>query len=73
MATTHIIALQDRSAGGFAEEEVAAAEAAGFERMSMGPRVLRTETAALAALSVMQFRFGDMPGDFFPDSQQTVD
>ncbi|MDQ3288105.1 MAG: 16S rRNA (uracil(1498)-N(3))-methyltransferase [Pseudomonadota bacterium] len=33
--------------------------AAGFEGLRLGPRVLRTETAALAAISALQARFGD--------------
>lgn len=35
--------------GGFTEAEVAAAEAAGWTRISLGPRILRIETAAIAA------------------------
>jgi len=35
--------------GGFTEGEVAAAEAAGWVRFSIGPRILRVETAAIAA------------------------
>jgi 16S rRNA (uracil1498-N3)-methyltransferase len=35
--------------GGFADDEVSAAEAAGWVRASLGPRVLRVETAAVAA------------------------
>ncbi len=46
--------------GGFTDEEVAAAEGAGFERLGMGPRVLRTETAAIAALAAIQARWGDL-------------
>jgi 16S rRNA (uracil1498-N3)-methyltransferase len=34
--------------GGFTDEEVAAAEQAGWQRLSLGPRILRVETAALA-------------------------
>ncbi|HWG36487.1 MAG TPA: RsmE family RNA methyltransferase [Terriglobales bacterium] len=37
--------------GGFAPEEFDAAAAAGFEPVSLGPRILRTETAILAALA----------------------
>jgi 16S rRNA (uracil1498-N3)-methyltransferase len=33
--------------------------AAGFIGVRMGPRVLRTETAALAALTLLQREFGD--------------
>lgn len=46
--------------GGFAEEELATAARAGFVAASLGPRVLRTETAGLAALAVLQSRFGDL-------------
>jgi 16S rRNA (uracil1498-N3)-methyltransferase len=35
--------------GGFAEEEVAAALAAGWRQLDLGPRILRVETAAIAA------------------------
>ncbi|MGH9520146.1 MAG: RsmE family RNA methyltransferase, partial [Terriglobales bacterium] len=37
--------------GGWTEDEVAAASAAGFAPASLGPRILRCETAALAALA----------------------
>lgn len=46
--------------GGFAQEEVAAAEQYGFQGLTLGPRILRTETAALVALSILQHRFGDL-------------
>jgi 16S rRNA (uracil1498-N3)-methyltransferase len=45
--------------GGFAPEEYAAAERAGFAAVKLGPRVLRTETAAVAALAAMQALWGD--------------
>jgi len=45
--------------GGLSGQEIAAAEAAGFIPLRLGPRVLRTETAALAAISVLQWRWGD--------------
>jgi 16S rRNA (uracil1498-N3)-methyltransferase len=48
--------------GGFAEQELEALRLAGFLRVRLGPRILRTETAALAALTWLQTRFGDMPG-----------
>jgi len=44
---------------GFAPDEQAALERAGFVRASLGPRVLRTETAALAALAVLNALRGD--------------
>ncbi|GLQ30577.1 16S rRNA (uracil(1498)-N(3))-methyltransferase [Litoribrevibacter albus] len=45
--------------GGLTEQEIETSEAAGFESIAMGPRVLRTETASLAALSLMQYEWGD--------------
>lgn len=45
--------------GGLSEQEIAAATAAGFVPLRLGPRVLRTETAAVAALSVLQWQWGD--------------
>lgn len=53
------IALLIGPEGGLSEQEIKAATAAGFAALNLGPRVLRTETAALAALSVLQFQFGD--------------
>lgn len=46
--------------GGFEAEEIAAAVGAGFEPVSFGPRVLRTETAGLAVLAALQSRAGDL-------------
>jgi 16S rRNA (uracil1498-N3)-methyltransferase len=48
--------------GGFAPEELAAFRVAGYVLTQLGPRVLRTETAAIAALAWLQTRFGDMSG-----------
>ncbi|HKX12561.1 MAG TPA: RsmE family RNA methyltransferase [bacterium] len=42
--------------GGFSEKECRAAEAAGFETASLGPAVLRSETAAIAALSYLHLQ-----------------
>lgn len=46
--------------GGWDHEEQAAYRRAGFEEVSLGPRVLRAETAALAALVLAQARWGDL-------------
>ena len=46
--------------GGFTPEEVAEAEQGGIQSVSMGRRILRTETAAVAALSLAQFLWGDL-------------
>lgn len=48
------------SEGGFSEREYQDAKLAGFKAVSLGPRVLRTETAALAALTVAQCLWGDL-------------
>ncbi|MBS1185022.1 MAG: hypothetical protein H6R09_623 [Proteobacteria bacterium] len=45
--------------GGFEPDEIAALHAAGAIPVRLGPRVLRTETAALAALAAMQTLWGD--------------
>lgn len=46
--------------GGFAGEELEAFRLAGFVGVRLGPRILRTETAAIAALTWLQTRYGDM-------------
>ncbi|WP_027493057.1 16S rRNA (uracil(1498)-N(3))-methyltransferase, partial [Rhodanobacter sp. OR444] len=45
--------------GGLGERDVGALGAAGFEGLQLGPRVLRTETAGLAALAALQALHGD--------------
>lgn len=45
--------------GGLADAEIAQAEALGFQTARLGPRVLRTETAPVVALSVAQQLWGD--------------
>ncbi|MDD5250129.1 MAG: 16S rRNA (uracil(1498)-N(3))-methyltransferase [Rhodocyclaceae bacterium] len=45
--------------GGFEEGEARAIQAAGFAPLSLGPRVLRTETAGVAALAAMMAWWGD--------------
>lgn len=46
--------------GGFAPGEVAMAREAGIVPVSLGPRILRTETAGLVALSAVLYALGDM-------------
>ena len=46
--------------GGFSREEIVQAHQNGYTSMCIGPRVLRTETAAIAALSTCQVLWGDM-------------
>jgi 16S rRNA (uracil1498-N3)-methyltransferase len=45
--------------GGFAPDESAAAAAAGFHAIRLGPRILRTETVAPAVLAAMNVLWGD--------------
>ncbi|MBX6393544.1 MAG: RNA methyltransferase, partial [Burkholderiales bacterium] len=45
--------------GGLTPEERAMAVAAGFVPVRFGPRILRTETAPLAALAAIQALWGD--------------
>lgn len=54
------IALLVGPEGGFTELEITQALQQEFAGLRLGPRILRTETAALVALSVLQFQFGDL-------------
>ncbi|MBT8061664.1 MAG: 16S rRNA (uracil(1498)-N(3))-methyltransferase [Xanthomonadales bacterium] len=45
--------------GGFDDQEMALMRAAGVMPVALGPRILRTETAGPAAITVLQSRFGD--------------
>ena len=68
--TLHHIALEASGAsrlwllggpeGGLSRSELSQADDAGFRRVSLGPRVLRTETAALAACTLAQALWGDL-------------
>ncbi len=46
--------------GGFSDTEVKGACDSGFQTLCLGPRILRTETAAITALSVLQAAGGDL-------------
>ncbi|MDR2625536.1 MAG: 16S rRNA (uracil(1498)-N(3))-methyltransferase [Zoogloeaceae bacterium] len=53
--------------GGLDAQEIAAARASGFLPLCLGPRILRTETAGVAALAVLQNLWGDLgTGDNAP-------
>ncbi len=54
------IALLVGSEGGFSPEEIARAEACGVHAASLGKRILRCETAPIAALAAMMFALGEM-------------
>jgi len=46
--------------GGFSENEIDQSITKGFKAVKFGPRILRTETAAIAAVSVLQSQWGDL-------------
>ncbi len=46
--------------GGLSKDEVSHASEHGYIQTSIGPRILRTETAPLAALSIIQYELGDI-------------
>jgi 16S rRNA (uracil1498-N3)-methyltransferase len=46
--------------GGFSEAEIDLARNYGYDTLSMGPRILRAETASLSACVLIQYLFGDM-------------
>ena len=48
------------SEGGWADEEIAGARAAGWRIITLGGRILRAETAAVAVAALLQHRFGDL-------------
>lgn len=54
------IALLIGPEGGLSEHEITQSLSAGFLSWQLGPRIFRTETAAVAALAVLQSRYGDL-------------
>ncbi|KKC99858.1 16S rRNA (uracil(1498)-N(3))-methyltransferase [Photobacterium halotolerans] len=46
--------------GGLSEQEISMTETFRFSEVLLGPRVLRTETAAMTAITALQVRFGDL-------------
>ncbi|MEH6586743.1 MAG: 16S rRNA (uracil(1498)-N(3))-methyltransferase [Halioglobus sp.] len=54
------VALLIGPEGGLSDSEILLAQQQAFQSLRLGARVLRTETAPLAALSILQARWGDM-------------
>jgi 16S rRNA (uracil1498-N3)-methyltransferase len=54
------IALLIGPEGGLSPVEISLAESASYEALRLGPRVMRTETAPLAAMAILQSQWGDM-------------
>lgn len=48
--------------GGFSDEEIAIARENGIHSVTLGPRILRTETAGLVASTMVLYEIGDMGG-----------
>jgi 16S rRNA (uracil1498-N3)-methyltransferase len=59
-ATVASVAVVIGPEGGLAASEVAAGESFGFLPVGLGRRILRTETASLVAVALLQHRFGDL-------------
>jgi 16S rRNA (uracil1498-N3)-methyltransferase len=59
-AASNSIAILIGPEGGWTETELLLGSRGGFTSVRFGPRVLRTETAAIAALAVLQHRLGDL-------------
>ena len=57
--TTQSVALLIGPEGGLDDDEIAQAITQGFSPLTLGPRVLRTETAPVAAISLVQYLWGD--------------
>ncbi len=56
------VALLVGPEGGLAEGEMEAAQQAGFVPLHLGGRILRTETAAIVAVTIIQYVLGDLGG-----------
>lgn len=54
------VSLMTGAEGGFSEDEIAQAQTAGMKICTLGPRILRCETAPLAALTAIMFALGEM-------------
>jgi 16S rRNA (uracil1498-N3)-methyltransferase len=54
------VALVIGPEGGLTPREVAQGESSGFLPVGLGERILRTETASLVAVTLLQYRFGDL-------------
>tara|TARA_B110000438_G_scaffold63025_1_gene63542 strand:- start:128 stop:580 length:453 start_codon:yes stop_codon:yes gene_type:complete len=60
LPTSNAINLLVGPEGGFAEEELLAAKKSGCTIAVLGSRILRTETAPIAALAILQHLYGDL-------------
>ncbi len=63
LGTANRVALAIGPEGGFTEDEIRKLTRSGFRGLRLGPRILRTETAPLAALAILQYARGDLGSD----------
>jgi len=54
------IAIMIGPEGGFTEEEISKANTRDIKSVTLGPRILRTETAGIAVIAVLMYELGDM-------------
>ena len=62
-ATEKNMLLTIGAEGGLSDQEIQAALQENFMTLSLGPRILRTETATVVALTLLQQQFGDIKGE----------
>lgn len=58
-ASARAVAVAIGPEGGWTDEELASARSSGFQEASLGPLILRVETAVVSALAVLNFAFAD--------------
>lgn len=56
----HALVIAIGPEGGWSPRDRASLADAGFSRLRLGPRILRTETAGIAAIAALQAKFGDL-------------
>ncbi|MFN7096017.1 MAG: 16S rRNA (uracil(1498)-N(3))-methyltransferase [Gammaproteobacteria bacterium] len=66
LSPTTDFALLIGGEGGFSDKEIQYAHTHHFTGVKLGPRILRTETAALAVIAALQTLFGDFTDDNHP-------
>ena len=49
--------------GGFSKAEIERAISLGYQSVSLGPRIMKAETATISVCTLMQYLFGDMGGN----------
>ena len=49
--------------GGFEEEEIEILKSKGANIVTLGPRILRTETAGFTCIAILQYELGDVGGN----------